>query len=297
MVDGIGGLASNYSLTQPIVSVASISAKDLTVSGITAETKVYDGGTTSTLNMSAQVLEGLVIGDTVTVDTTGTFADKNVANGKTLTLTSVASGTDAGNYNFTYQVNTTANITTKAVTVIGVVGANRTQNTSLIADISGGLITRGASASEDNKFYTGDNVILNTSNARGMFADQNAGINKAITVTGLFLEGADAFNYTLTDASGVTGNIFTTKNYSPIDNYSQANNYSQSDLYGDTVKYSVTDKYSLANTFDETDQYSDINNFTRAFITNQTDSDSDSDSDSDREWDKDKDKDKELLTQ
>ena len=289
LVDGIGGLASNYSLTQPIVTAANISAKNLTVSGIISETKVYDGGTTSTLNTSAQVLEGLVIGDTVTVDTTGTFADKNVANGKTLTLTSVASGTDAGNYNFTYQVNTTANITTKAVTVIGVVGANRTQNTSLVAGISGGVITRGASTSEDNKFYTGDNVILNTSNARGIFADQNAGINKAITVTGLFLEGADAFNYTLTDVSGVTGNIFTTKNYSPIDNYSQANNYSQSDLYGDTVKYSVTDKYSLANTFDETDQYSDINNFTRAFITNQTDSDSD------REWDKDRDK--ELLTQ
>jgi hypothetical protein len=286
LADGIGGLASNYSLTQPIVAVANITAKDLTVSGITAKNKIYDGGTTSTFNTSSQILGGLVNGDTVTVATIGTFADKNVANGKTVTLASVSSGTDAGNYNITYQINSTANITAKAITVTGMVGTNRAPDTSLVAGISGGAITNGASTSIDNKYYTGDRIILNTSSAIGMFANENVGTNKNVTVTGLFLEGADALNYALTNVSGVTGNIFTSKNYSPIDNYSQAKNYSQNDLYDDTVKYSVTNKYSQANTLDQTDQYSEVNNFTRAFITNQADRDG--------EWDKDRDK--ELLT-
>jgi hypothetical protein len=286
LADGIGGLASNYSLTQPVVAVANITAKDLTVSGITAKNKVYDGGITSTLTTSTQLLTGLVIGDTVTVATTGTFTDKNVANGKTVTLASVSSGTDAGNYNITYQINSTADITAKAITVTGMVGTNRAPDTSLVAGISGGAITNGASTSIDNKYYTGDRIILNTSSAIGMFANENVGTNKNVTVTGLFLEGADALNYALTNVSGVTGNIFTSKNYSPIDNYSQAKNYSQNDLYDDTVKYSVTNKYTQAYTFDETDQYIEVNNFTRAFITNQTDRDA--------EWDGDRDK--ELLT-
>jgi hypothetical protein len=240
----------------------------------------------------------------VTVVTTSVFVDRNVANGKNLILTGVISGTDAGNYNITYQGNTTANITAKAITVTGMVGTNRAPDTSLVAGIFGGAITSGASTSVDNKYYTGDAVILNTSSALGMFANQNVGTDKAITVTGLFLEGADALNYALTNVSGVTGNIFTSKNYSPIDNYSQAKsynqakNYSQTDLYHDTVKYSVTNKYSQANTLDQTDQYSqantldqtdqynEVNDFIRAFITNQADRDG--------EWDKDKDK--ELLT-
>jgi hypothetical protein len=159
LADGIGGLASNYSLTQPIVAVANITAKDLTVSGFTAKNKIYDGGITSTLNTSTQLLAGLVIGDTVTVATIGTFADKNVANGKNLILTSVASGTDAGNYNITYQINTTANITAKAITVTGLVGINRAQDTSLVAGIFGGVINSGASTSVDNKYYTGDRII------------------------------------------------------------------------------------------------------------------------------------------
>jgi hypothetical protein len=50
----------------------------------------------------------------------------------------------------------------------------------------------------------------------------------------------------------------------------------------------VINKYSQANTLNETDQYSEVNNFTRAFITNQTGGDGDG------EWDKDRDK--ELLT-
>ena len=50
----IGGAdAGNYTLTQP-TTTANITAKALTVSGVTASNKVYDGTTTATLNAAAR---------------------------------------------------------------------------------------------------------------------------------------------------------------------------------------------------------------------------------------------------
>ena len=65
----IGGAdAGNYTLTQP-TTTANITAKALTVSGVTASNKVYDGNTTATLNVSSAALVGVVAGDTVTLNT------------------------------------------------------------------------------------------------------------------------------------------------------------------------------------------------------------------------------------
>ena len=113
--DGSGGLASNYQL--PTLNVANapvtINAKSLTISGITASNKIYDGDTTSTIDVSSASYTGLVSGDSVSVAATGIFSDKNVGTGKTVTLVSSYSGDDSGNYSITDQSSTTANITAK----------------------------------------------------------------------------------------------------------------------------------------------------------------------------------------
>ena len=93
----------------------------MTVTGITASNKVYDGLTEATVDVSGidETGIGILAGDTgtVTISATGEFSDKNVGAGKTVTLTSGTSGADASNYAFTHQASTTADITANPLTL------------------------------------------------------------------------------------------------------------------------------------------------------------------------------------
>ena len=70
---------------------------------------MYDGATSATI--SGGSLSGVVGADTVSVSSSGTFSDKNVGSGKTVTL--ALTGSDAGNYTISSGSTTTANITAK----------------------------------------------------------------------------------------------------------------------------------------------------------------------------------------
>lgn len=77
----------------------TIAAKEVTVSGITAEGKTYDGGTAATLKYDDATISGTFDGDTLTVSATGTFTDKNVGEDKTVSISGLTlGGADAGNY-------------------------------------------------------------------------------------------------------------------------------------------------------------------------------------------------------
>ena len=105
--------AANYYLTGGSATSGTtgvVTAKPLTVSGIVAANKVYDSGLTATISTAAAVYTGLVSGDDFSVAATGLFVDKNVADGKTVTLSSTYSGASIGNYSITSQASTTANI-------------------------------------------------------------------------------------------------------------------------------------------------------------------------------------------
>ena len=107
--DSLGGTAaSNYSLTQPVRLSADITAKALTVTA-TGANKVYDG----TIADAVTLADNRIAGDVLTLaNTSATFADKNVANGKAVTVSGInVTGTDAGNYTFNTTTATTANIT------------------------------------------------------------------------------------------------------------------------------------------------------------------------------------------
>ena len=77
-----GSDVSNYSVTDQSSTTANITAKALTVSGITASDKSYDGSTTATLGTSNILYTGLVSGDSFSGSYTGTFDNKNVGTGK-----------------------------------------------------------------------------------------------------------------------------------------------------------------------------------------------------------------------
>ena len=101
-----GADVSNYSVTDHSTITADITAKALTVSGITASNKTYDATTSATLGTGTVSYGGLVSGDTLTGTYSGVFDNANVGTGKTVTITSSYGGTDVNNYTITDQAST-----------------------------------------------------------------------------------------------------------------------------------------------------------------------------------------------
>ena len=187
---------SNYSITDQSSTTANIIAKALTVSGITASNKTYNGNTSATIDVSSASYSGLISGDSISVASTGVFDNKNVGTGKTVTLTSSYSGDDISNYSITDQSSTTANIIAKALTVSGITASNKTYDGNAIAALS------TASASYDG-LISGDDLTVSAS---GAFSNKNVGTGKTVTLTSSY-SGDDISNYSITDQSSTTANI------------------------------------------------------------------------------------------
>jgi len=106
--------AGNYTVNTEASTVADITAATLTVVGIVAENKVYDGTTVATLNLDGAALVGVVSGDDVMVDASGVagaFADAEVGTNKLVTVSGLTLiGADAARYTLTLPT-TTADIT------------------------------------------------------------------------------------------------------------------------------------------------------------------------------------------
>jgi trimeric autotransporter adhesin len=193
-----GADVGNYVIAQPSGITANITPASLTVTGVGANNKVYDANANATLNGTASV--AALAGDTVTLGGTGsgTFANKNVGNGKTVTVTGYTlSGADAGNYTVVQPTGVTANITPASLTVTGVGANNKVYDATTAATLNG---TASVAA------LAGDAVTLGGTGS-GTFANKNVGNGKAVTVTGYTLSGADAGNYTVVQPTGVTANI------------------------------------------------------------------------------------------
>ncbi len=105
-----------------------ISKAPITVSGITASNKTYDGGVTATLDCSSAKLTGLVEGESLSVTATGAFDDadgkgKDVGTGKTVAisgLTLKGAAAVLANYELAaagQQSSATANIAAKPVAI------------------------------------------------------------------------------------------------------------------------------------------------------------------------------------
>jgi hypothetical protein len=194
-----GASAANYTLIQP-TTTASITAKALTVSGLSAVNKVYDGSTAASLT-GIGALVGVVSGDTVALNgsVAGTFANANVGTAKTVTISGLTlGGTAAANYTLT-QPTTTASITPKALTVSGIIAVNKVYDGTTTATLN----TEGAALVG---VVSGDTVTLNTSGAVAVFSDANLGTGKTVTISGLTLGGTAAANYTLIQPTA-TANI------------------------------------------------------------------------------------------
>jgi hypothetical protein len=195
----IGGAdAGNYTLADTASATTADIAKAVisAITGITAANKTYDGSIDATLDATGVSFGGMVSGDALSVaSATGSFADKNAGDGKSVSITGLTlGGADASNYTL---ADTTAIATadiTKAVisAITSTTAANKTYDGT----------TNAALETADAGFtgmISGDALSLAT--ATGNFVDKNPGIDKTVNVNGLSLGGADAGNYTLADTA------------------------------------------------------------------------------------------------
>ena len=222
-----GALPTNsFSFTVTNASVTTVTGTGslligtaaLTVTGVTANNKVYDKTTSATLNTASAALSGLIGSDLVTLGGTpsGVFASTPVGTGVAVNITGYSvSGANAGYYTFTQPTGVTANITAKPLTVSGLTAANRNYNGTTTATFTGTAALQateaaGTGTNTDGKPYTGDTLSL-SGTATGTFADKNAAINKPVTITGgTTLGGSASANYSLTFATNLTANIAAT---------------------------------------------------------------------------------------
>lgn len=108
-----GDDAGNYELTAQPSATASITPKPVTITGVGAANKTYDGTTAAGITGTASI-DGLVTGDDVyVVEGSAAFASADVGTGITVTFSGFSlSGAGAGNYELTAQpASATANIT------------------------------------------------------------------------------------------------------------------------------------------------------------------------------------------
>ncbi len=199
-----GGDAGNYMLAQPTGLTGTITALSVSLGGtLLARDKVYDAGTAALVDTSGLSLTGILAGDTVALSyagATGSFADKNVGTGKTVTLSTlgVLIGTDAGNYRIAGSAPTaTASITPATLRIGNLTVGSKAYDGNTVAPMLGGSVVGLGQ----------DAVALVTSGVNARFADKNVGNGKAVTVTGYTLSGIDAGNYTLVQPTGLSGTI------------------------------------------------------------------------------------------
>jgi hypothetical protein len=194
MVTGLsltGANAGNYVLASTsATNTANITKATLTVSA-TGVNKIYDGTTNTTVTLSDNRLAGDVL---TTSYTSASFADENVGNGKTVSVSGIAiSGTDSGNYTANTTASTTANIT-KATLTVSATGMNKIYDGTTNATVT----------LADNRL-AGD--VLTTSYTSASFADKNVGNGKTVSVSGIAISGTDSGNYTANTTASTTANI------------------------------------------------------------------------------------------
>ncbi|NBV19941.1 YDG domain-containing protein, partial [Janthinobacterium sp.] len=197
-----GGLASNYTVSNPLGLTASISKATISgITGLSALDKIYNGNVNVSLSPATAVINGKIAGDDVQLfSANGAFTDKNAGTNKTVNISNITlSGSDLANYNFINNSATaTASITPKALTVTGVVAANKVYDATTKATVTGGTLS-GLVGGE----------TLGLSGLSGTFVNKNAGTAKAVTVSGATLSDGTglASNYTVSNPTGVTANI------------------------------------------------------------------------------------------
>ena len=190
---------SDTTIDSATSAVIPVGKKDVSITGVTAENKVYNNSPAATASGTA-IVSGKVGSDDVTVTAgTATFADKNVGNGKTVTFTGYAlGGTAANNYNLTAQpANVSANITPASLTITVAIVAAKTFDNTTAASISEVTLSGDLDGLVKDTDYT----------VTGVFNNANVAAANKVTVTVVLKDTDKAKNYSAPAAFDKTASI------------------------------------------------------------------------------------------
>ena len=178
---------SNYTLTQPTLTVAKITPKELTVINAEAQDKVYDGTTDAEI-INAE-LSGVVDGDDVLLEnhTSGTFGQADVGTGISVDTEMTITVDDISNYTLSQPTLTAAKITPKELTVINAAAQDKVYDGTTDAEIIN---------AELSGVVKGDEVFLEN-HTSGTFGQADIGTSISVD-TEMKITGDDIINYTLT---------------------------------------------------------------------------------------------------
>ena len=164
-----------------------VAQKEVTVSGITAADKVYDGNNSAMVNVSTATITGKETGDDLTVSVAaGSTFDSADADSRTVTLGALTlGGASAGNYKLAAsgnQTTATANITVRDLTVKPNSGQSKSYGTTpdpVLAYTSTGTVT-GETAAFDGALSRETGEDVGTYNiTKGSLALKDSGTFKA----------------------------------------------------------------------------------------------------------------------
>lgn len=177
---------------------AVVEKKEVTVSGITAENKEYDGGTTATVNASGAIITGKETGDDLTVSVSaGSTFDSADAGSRTVTLGALTlGGASAGNYKLATsgnQTTATANITAKDVSISAATVNDKGYDGNANATVASVTITGVSSA-----LSMGTDFDVTSAT----FPDADADTANVDVTINVALKGTAANNYNLTNGMG-----------------------------------------------------------------------------------------------
>ena len=188
---------SNFSTEQ--FQNGSLAVTPVAVIPVATVSKVYDG-TTATTGATLSVSNNVSGSDAVVLSGVGAYASKNVGTGLAYTFNNLAlSGNDAYNYYLSSSLQSNGyaasnGIITALPLSVTYSGANKVYNGTTAATVN----------ATPGNLVSGDSLFINSTAA---FVNANAGIGKAINVSGVSLSGADAGNYSVASTGTATANI------------------------------------------------------------------------------------------
>ena len=205
-----GAQSTNYELALQSNMAASISVKNLTVTGSITADKIYDG--TLFASLSGGQLQGVIAPDNVILNELANYVSKDVANNITINTSSNLTGSDASNYNLIQPIVNARNITPKALTMFGLSIMepkiyDGTTNAMVIGVPT--LInseSTGTGNSLDGTPYNIDQVSI-SGNALGTYNSKDVVTANNVSFSGLRLSGTNANNYTLSIQTAYTSKI------------------------------------------------------------------------------------------
>lgn len=179
-------ISSSGAASTNVAVSGAVAQKALTITGISADSKVYDG--TTTVNISGtEAYDGLVNSESFSVvgSPTWAFASASVGAGKTINQAGSYSAPSA-NYSIS-QPTLTADVTAKELTITGIDAEDKTYDGTTSVTISGTPAYSGLENGET--FAVGGSVSW-------AFATAGVGVDKELVRTGEY--DAPSANYTVT---------------------------------------------------------------------------------------------------